>query len=158
MGTLGTGILMGIGATVLMDIWAVTLNRMAGVALPNWAMVGRWFAHLPQGKLFHDAIGDADPVPGEATIGWAAHYGVGVLYGVVFVLIAGGGWLTSPTLLPAWIFSIITVGAGWFLLQPGMGLGWAASKTPSPWTVRGLNLAGHTVFGLGMWGVALALS
>ena len=32
---------MGLGATVLIDIWALLLQRMAQVALPNWGMVGR---------------------------------------------------------------------------------------------------------------------
>ena len=59
--------------------------------------------------------------------------------------------------LPVWLFSIFTIVAGWFLLQPGMGLGWAAAKTPAPWKVRGLGLLAHTAFGLGMWGVALSL-
>ena len=36
-----TGALMGLGATVLIDLWALVLQRLARVALPNWAMVGR---------------------------------------------------------------------------------------------------------------------
>lgn len=46
--------------------------------------------------------------------------------------------------------------AGWFLLQPGMGLGWAAAKTPKPWKGRGLGLVAHTLFAVGMWGGAVA--
>ncbi|MBT8458487.1 MAG: DUF2938 domain-containing protein, partial [Boseongicola sp.] len=56
-----------------------------------------------------------------------------------------------------WIFSILTIGFGWFLLQPGLGLGWAASKTDNPWKARAFGLVAHTVFGLGMWGLALAV-
>jgi DUF2938 family protein len=33
--------------------------------------------------------------------------------------------------------------------QPGLGMGWAAAKTPNPTRVRLLNRAGHTAFGLG---------
>lgn len=51
----------------------------------------------------------------------------------------------------------MTVAAGWFLLQPGLGIGWAASKTPNPNKVRALNLAAHTVFGLGLWLTALLI-
>ena len=50
------------------------------------------------------------------------------------------------------------MGAGWFILQPGMGAGIAASKRPNPWTVRGLNFANHTVFGIGLWLGALLVA
>jgi hypothetical protein len=85
------------------------------------------------------------------------HYAVGVVYGVVLAWVMGPGWLAAPTFYPAWVFSILMVGFGWFLLQPGLGLGWAASKTPAPWKVRGFNIAAHTVFALGLWVGALSL-
>lgn len=150
-----TGFLMGVVATGAMDLWGLVLNRVAGQPLSNWAMPGRWVGHLPRGRVFHEAIADAAPVPGELQIGRAFHYVVGIIYGIALAAIMGPGWLASPTFLPAWIFSILMVGFGWFLLQPGMGLGWAASKTPNPWKVRGLNLAAHTVFALGLWVGAL---
>ncbi len=152
MGIVTAGILMGLGGTIAMDAWAWTLERAAGVARPNWGHVGRWVGHLPRWR--HAAIAEASPVGGELALGWAFHYFVGVLYGVVFVWIAGPDWLAAPTLLPALVFAVLTIAAGWFVLQPGLGLGWAASRTPSPWTVRGLGLAAHVVFGLGMWAVA----
>ena len=46
---------------------------------------------------------------------------------------------------------MITILAGWFLLAPGMGAGWAASKTPNPAKSRALNIAAHTAFALGLW-------
>lgn len=152
---LATGVIMGLLATVLMDLWAWLLNRAAGQAMPNWGLVGRWAAHVPRGRVFHDDIATADPVAGEVAIGWGFHYAVGVIYGVALAMLMGPAWLSAPTFLPAWIFSILMVGFGWFLLQPGLGLGWAASKTPAPWKVRGLNLVAHTVFGLGLWAGAL---
>jgi hypothetical protein len=157
MDILLTGILMGLGATVAMDLWALILEAAAGVPRPNWAMPGRWLGHLARGRVFHEAIGDAAPVPGELGLGWALHYGVGVVYGVALAAIIGRDWLAAPSFLPAWIFALLTISAGWFLLQPGMGLGWAASRTPNPWKVRGLGLAAHTAFGLGLWGTALVV-
>ena len=150
-----TGIVMGVLATAAMDLWAMVLSRFAGQPMPNWAMPGRWAAHVLRGRVFHPAIADAAPVPGELQIGWAFHYTVGIAYGIALALIMGSAWLAAPTFLPAWIFSILMVGFGWFLLQPGMGLGWAASRTPNPWKLRGLNLAAHTIFALGLWVGAL---
>jgi hypothetical protein len=140
-----------------MDIWAEVLSRVPGQGRPNWANVGRWFAHLSRGKLFHDDINRAQAVRGELPLGWAVHYGVGIIYGVIFALIAGASWLAAPGFLPVWIFGIVTIAAGWFLLQPGMGLGWALSKTDAAWSGRVKGLIAHTVFALGMWIVALLI-
>lgn len=43
------GVLMGLGATVVMNFWALLLYRSARIALHNWALVGRWTMYLPCG-------------------------------------------------------------------------------------------------------------
>lgn len=149
------GALMGIGGTAAMDVWAWGLSRFAGQPSPNWAMPGRWLAHVFRGQLWHADIGASAAVDGELRLGWVFHYGVGLIYGVVFVMLAGAGWLASPSFLPLWLFSVATIAAGWFLLHPGMGLGWAAAKTPNPAKTRVMGLVAHTMFALGMWLVAL---
>lgn len=151
------GIAMGIGGTVFMDIWAIVLHRFFGQSAPNWAPVGRWFWHVPKGTIFHDSIAAAAPYEHELALGWISHYAVGILYGVVLALIVPASWFSEPSFIQPWIVGIVTVGAGWFLLQPGLGIGWAASKTPNPTKVRVLNLAAHTVFAIGMYAVALLL-
>lgn len=150
-------VLIGAGATALMDLWAILLNRVFGLALPNWALVGRWFWHLPRGAVFHDDIAAAPPYAHELALGWIAHYAIGILYAAVLLVVAGPGWAAHPTFLPAWIVGLVTVGAGWFLLQPGMGAGWAASRRPNANQIRILNIVAHTVFALGLYGSALAL-
>jgi hypothetical protein len=150
-------IAIGIGATALMDLWAIILNRILGLSLPNWGLVGRWVWHVGKGQVFHDDIGQASPYANELVLGWAFHYLVGVLYGIILVLVAGSNWLSVPTFLPAFVLGIVTVGAGWFLLAPGMGAGWAVSKLPNPTRVRALNLAAHTVFAFGLYGTALLI-
>jgi len=152
------GVIIGTGATILMDIWAVILWKVFGQGAPNGAMVGRWCWHLPSGKVFHDDIGDAAPYAQEQALGWLFHYAVGILYGVILALFMGPGWLAAPTFLPALIWGIVTVAGGWFLLQPGLGVGWAASKTPNPTRSRIMNLLAHTVFALGLWGTALLIA
>ena len=51
-----------------------------------------------------------------------------------------------------------TIVAPWFILQPGMGAGIAASKTPDPRAARLRNLATHTVYGIGLFVSAVALA
>jgi hypothetical protein len=150
-------VVIGIGATILMDIWAVILAKATGGAMPNWAPVGRWVWHLGKGKLFHDDIGKASSYQNEQALGWIFHYAVGIAYGILLVVITGPGWLATPTFLPAWIWGIVTIAGGWFLLQPGLGIGWAASKTPNPTKSRFLGLVAHTVFGFGLYATALLI-
>lgn len=151
------GIVIGVAATALMDLWALTLHLVFGEPKPNWAPPGRWFRHLAKGKVFHDSIAAAEPYEHEQALGWSGHYAVGIIYGVVFALIVGPGWFAAPTLLPAWIWGMVTIAAGWFFMHPGMGLGWAASKTPRPNKVRLFSILGHTVFALGLWGAAILI-
>ena len=151
------GVLIGIGGTIAMDILAVILWKGFSQGAPNWAPVGRWVWHLQSGKVFHDSIGNAAPYANEQALGWVFHYVVGVVYGVVLAVVMGPAWLAAPTFLPAFIWGMITIAAGWFFLQPALGVGWAASKTPNPTKSRAMNIFGHTVFALGMWLTALLL-
>ncbi|TGQ35726.1 DUF2938 domain-containing protein [Mesorhizobium sp. M00.F.Ca.ET.216.01.1.1] len=149
-------VVIGIGATVLMDVWAIFLNAAFAQPRSNWGLVGRWVWHL-RNKIFHEDIGEATPYAHETALGWAFHYLVGIVYGIILVALAGTAWLAAPTFLPAFILGMVTVGAGWFLLAPGMGAGWAASKRPNPMQIRALNLISHTVFALGLFGTALLI-
>ncbi|MGQ3356122.1 MAG: DUF2938 domain-containing protein [Phreatobacter sp.] len=149
-------IVLGVAATALLDLWALFLHRAFAVPPPNWGMVGRWVGHLPQGRFVHDDIGRAAPVPNERAIGWIFHYAVGIAFAVALLAIWGLGWARVPTLVPALIVGYVTIGCGWFILQPGMGAGIAASKRDNAMQIRMLNILGHTVFGLGLYLAALA--
>ncbi|MDR6432363.1 DUF2938 domain-containing protein [Brucella pseudogrignonensis] len=151
------GTVIGVGATVVMDIWALVLAQFPGQSRPNWGLVGRWFWHLRHGQIFHDDIAATKPYIHEVALGWVGHYVVGILYGVVFALYGGAAWFANPIFLPAWIFGIMTVAAGWFLLQPGLGIGWAASRLPNAGNVRVLNLVAHTFFAFGLYGTGVVL-
>ena len=150
-------ILIGIGATALLDLWALVLNRIFGFPMANWALVGRWFCHLARGKVVHDDIAKAPAFPLELMVGWIGHYAVGIVFAGILLAVAPAGWAEHPTLMPALIVGLVTVGAGWFLLQPGMGAGIAAAKRPNANQIRALNIAGHLVFGLGLYGSALLI-
>lgn len=154
---IGRSLAIGIGATALLDLWALFLNRAFGIPLANWAMVGRWFAYLPRGRFMHDTIADTPPVSNELAIGWIMHYLIGALFAAIVIMIWGLDWARSPTLLPALIIGIVTVGCGWFILQPGMGFGLAASKRPNANQVRLIGLINHVVFGLSLWLAALLM-
>ena len=148
-------VVLGVAATALLDVWAMFLQRAFGIPPANWALVGRWVGHLPRGRFVHDDIGQAEPVPNELAIGWVFHYAVGIAFAAALLAIWGLGWARMPTLIPALIVGYVTIGCGWFILQPGMGAGVAASKRANAMQIRLLNILGHTVFGLGLYFAAL---
>lgn len=144
-------IFMGIGATAVMDAWGAIRKRLLGMPAADYGMVGRWIGHMAHGTFRHDRIAAASPIPGERVIGWTAHYAIGVVFAAGLIWIAGFEWLQQPTLVPALAFGIGTVVAPFFLMQPGMGAGVAASRTPKPWSARLQSLITHAVFGVGLW-------
>lgn len=153
----GTIVFIGIAATAVMDAWLWLLSRL-GVPTTGFAMVGRWVGHMPRGRFAHDAIAKAAPVRNELAFGWLTHYGVGVVFAALLVAVQGAAWLAQPTLLPAVAVGAATVAAPWFVMQPAMGSGFLASKTPAPLSNGLRNLANHAVFGVGLYLAAAVLA
>ncbi|MFF7064766.1 DUF2938 family protein [Pseudomonas sp. NPDC008258] len=141
---------IGIGATMVMDAWGLLLRRL-GVATLNFAMVGRWAGHLLKGRVLHQAIARAEPVRNELVWGWVIHYAIGVVFAMLLVVIVGEGWLLSPTLVPALVVGVSTVVAPLCFMQPAMGAGLFASRTPTPLRNCLKSLATHFVFGVGLF-------
>ena len=142
---------VGIGATLFLDLWALARHRLGQAPLPDYGLVGRWFAYMPRGRFRHDAIGAVPAVAGERLIGWAAHYAIGIAFAAVLLAICGLEWLQQPALGPALIVGVSTVAAPFLLMQPGMGAGFFASRTPRPGPARIRSLVTHTVFGVGLY-------
>ena len=148
-------VMVGVGATVVMDLWAVFLNRFFSIPSLNYAMVGRWIGHFPNGKFFHKNITQSPSVRGELILGWSAHYSIGIFFAASLLAVWGLDWARQPTLLPALMVGVFTVVAPFFMMQPGMGAGIAASKTPAPNTARLRSLMAHISFGVGLYISAL---
>lgn len=153
---LALAVLIGVGATVLMDLWALFIRCCFGTPSLNFAMVGRWVGYLPRGRFVHDNIARTAPVRGEAIVGWAVHYATGMVFAIAFLAIIGQQWLREPSFFPPVVFGILTIVAPFFVLQPGLGAGIAASRTPQPTTMRLRSLMAHTSFGVGLYASAWA--
>lgn len=149
---------IGVIATAVMDVWAIFLKRAFSIPSLNYAFVGRWLGHIPAGRLSHPNIAAAAPVAGETLMGWAAHYAIGVAFAGGLLAIVGTAWVDAPTLWPALLTGWATLLAPFFILQPGLGFGIAASKTPRPNVARWRSFVTHTVFGFGLFVGALVLS
>ena len=150
-------VLIGVGATAVLDLWLTVLKRL-GVPTGSFALIGRWVARIAQGKFSHASIAKAEPVNNELAIGWATHYVVGIVFAAVLVALQGSGWVQQPTFLPAFLTGVATVVMPLFVMQPAMGSGFAASKTPTPLKNCARSIANHAVFGVGMYLAAIAVA
>ena len=146
-----SAILIGLGATLTTDLWALFLNRILKIASSNYCLVGRWLLSMPEGTFTHSNIGSSPPKSAECATGWIAHYLIGIAFAIIFVALVGNIWLQHPTLIPAIVFGVVTVLAPFIIMQPSFGLGFAASKTSNPTQARLRSLMNHAAFGVGLY-------
>jgi hypothetical protein len=156
--TIMGAIAVGIGATLLMDLWNLFLKRAFSIPSLNYCLLGRWVSHIPGGIFRHASIAAAPHKRFECAVGWVAHYSIGITLALVLVILTSGEWLARPTLLLALLYGIGTVVFPFFVLQPSLGLGVASSRTPRPVQARVKSIATHTVFGIGLYLCALGVS
>lgn len=144
-------ILIGIGATLTFDFWGVLLKYSLKITPSNFCLVGRWILHMPEGIFSHSNIGSVRQKRAECVVGWIAHYLIGIAFAITFIAFVGNDWLRRPSLMPAILFGAVTVLAPFFIMQPSMGFGVAASGTPNPAQARLRSLVNHVVFGFGLY-------
>ena len=145
------GIGIGIAATLCIDIWAAIARNFFGLPTANWAMVGRWFGNMSRGVFRHQSIASAAPIRGEVVLGWTGHYLIGISYGIAYLLVVQMVFAAEPSLISALGFGLVTLFAPWLVMQPAMGAGVFASRTPRPAVARLMNLVTHAVFGAALY-------
>jgi len=148
---MGETIVIGVVATLVMDFGQRLLQAVTGLSIGNWALVGRWVAGFPRGVFVHRPITATRSVRGELAIGWAFHYAVGIAYAAIYVEITRLGFGSGPSLVSALVLAIALLVAPWFVMQPALGLGFMAARTPNPMAVRAVNVSVHLVFGFGLY-------
>jgi hypothetical protein len=151
-------LLAGVGATVAMDAWGLARRQVFGTPFPNYAFVGRWLGRMVKREFRHRSIAHAEPIRGEQTIGWLAHYLIGVAFASLVPAFWGIEWVKHPTLSPALLVGLGTVLVPLFIMQPAMGAGIASSRTPRPGAARLQSIMNHVVFGLGLYASAAILA
>ena len=150
-----SAILIGIGATLTTDLWVLFLKRVFKITAPNYCLVGRWLRTMPEGIFRHSNIASVPQKSAECTVGWIAHYMIGIVFAIIFAALVGDNWLQHPTLIPAIICGVATILMPFFIMQPAFGLGLAASKTSDPTHAILRSLVNHAAFGTGLYLFAL---
>ncbi len=151
-------LVIGIGATAFMDLVALVRRHLFGTPLADYALVGRWIAYMPRGRFVHRPIAASPSLRGEGAIGWIAHYGTGIVFAGMLLAAAGEAWAQHPTVLPALAVGTGSVAAPFLLMQPGMGFGVMAHRTPHPGVARLRSLVTHALFGIGLYVAGMAMT
>lgn len=141
---------LGIGTTIIMDIWLFIL-KIFKIPTLNFGLLGRWVGWIFQGKLIHQSIAQSPQIKGEYLLGWIAHYSVGIIFALSFLFIVGSDWLIHPQFYSALMFGVVTVLIPFFIMQPAMGSGFVSLKTPHPFLNCLKSLINHSVFGCGLY-------
>jgi len=78
----------------------------------------------------------------ELAIGWGFHYAVGIAYAALYLAKSRLVLASEPTLISALVFAIALV-VPCFVMQPALGLGFFAARTPRPSVTRIISISGH---------------
>ena len=149
---------IGIVATLIMDAAGWTQKHLLNVPQLDYAFVGRWLMAMRDGRFRHEMIMQSPAQPFERPVGWALHYLTGIAFVAIMLGLTGPGWVERPTIWAPLAAGLLSVAAPFFVMQPAFGFGMAASKTPTPWTVRRRSLIAHLSFGVGIYWAGLLLS
>lgn len=144
-------ILIGIWATLVMDILAIILGKLK-VVRPQISpeIIGRWSLYMLKGKFFHKEINNTPALPNEIFASWISHYLIGIVLAGVYLFLELRYPICADKFWMAIIFGLLTVFLPWLWLFPSIGLGFFASKTheKSPYIIT--SLINHTDFALGL--------
>ncbi len=141
----------GVIAMATLDVWQQIYRVAFGAPITDWAMIGRWVGHIPQGQLVQQDIAKAPPVANERAIGRIVHYVVGIGYAVVYFLLMRFVFGSPPSFLSALIFGAVSVCVTWFFMEPILGAGVTGSKMPDRASAMVHDFTSHLSLGLGLY-------
>ena len=145
------GIISGLFATFIFDLFQSSLNYAYGIEKPKWNLLGRYFLGYKESKFIRKTLIDDEELDNELLWGYFFHYLIGIIYGIVFVIL-NFLLFDYPSILLAYIFGFSTVLGAWCFLMPfAYNLGFFASKSEGRTNLLVQNLIAHFVFGTGLF-------
>ncbi|RQW62771.1 DUF2938 family protein [Vibrio viridaestus] len=143
-------IFVGIGSTLVLDVWVMLVQKVTGIPPTNWSVVGRWLKGLPKGSL---VLGDASNLnQSDKVIGWIFHYIIGIAYAVLLILYAGTGFIDNPQWEAVIVIGlVVSTLAGLLILMPGLGAGVLGRKLPNQMLMILYLIIAHAVFAVGQY-------
>ena len=79
------GIVVGVAATVTMDVLAIVSGRLGLAMGAKGEWVGRWYLGMAEGRFVHTDITVAPEQPGERRAALVGHYIIGIILALFYV-------------------------------------------------------------------------
>lgn len=143
-------VFIGTLATLFMDLMTWCRKRFFKITALNYALVGRWMLCWKQGVFRHKNILQSPQQKYEHISGWLIHYLLGIVWAYLYLLI-NNLFAFEYLLLSILIFALLTTLAPLMLMQPALGFGFFASRTPHPSKSIQNSLITHLIFGFGLY-------
>lgn len=145
------GLISGIIATIIFDLFNISLKFAYNIDKPKWNFLGRYFLGYKEGRYIRKSLQEDDDEENELLWGYIIHYLIGIIYGLFYVFI-NLLIFDYPSLLIAYVVGFITVLGAWCYLMPfAYNLGFFASKSDQQFKTLTKNLIGHFIFGTGLF-------
>jgi hypothetical protein len=145
------GALVGVIATLFMDILTGLSIRLGLVAPLPPALIGRWFASVARAQPIHADIAQVPAFRYELPLAIVGHYTIGITLACFYL------WLTARLDLPtrsagvALAYGLCTNVLPWLLMFPSMGYGFFGSHGPADTRLFASSLTSHAFYGVGLW-------
>lgn len=144
-------VLIGILATVTMDVLTAVTIKLGLIAPLSPHLIGRWFVCVARGQLLQADIAQVSPVNGEMAIAVPVHYAIGITLALLYFLVSSALGLTPRNPLSALGFALCTNLLPWLLMFPAMGYGWFGSHGPAGTRLFLSSFVTHCLYGVGLW-------
>lgn len=106
-------VLIGIVATLTMDVLTVAAIKLRLIAPLRPQLIGRWFASVARGQALHSDIAHAPPINHEFAVAVSVHYAIGVTLALLYLFASSAFGLNPRSLAAALGFALCTNGLPW---------------------------------------------
>mgnify|MGYP006119004167 CR=1 FL=1 len=145
------GFLSGILATLFFDLFQISLSYSYNIRKSKWNIVGRYFWGLKKAMYFRNDILNEPAIKYELIIGYAIHYFIGSIFGLIYVIF-NIILFSEPSFLLALIIGFSTVLGAWCVMMPyAYNIGFFASREENQKELLVQNLIAHFIFGVGLF-------
>ena len=145
------GVIVGVAATVTMDVLGSIARRVGFAAGAKGQWVGRWYLGIARGQFVHSDIAAAPELAGEKRAALVGHYVIGIVLAVVYVVGASLLGVSPGGFLVAIGYGLATCVFPWFLVLPSLGFGAFGLKGPKELRLFTSSVLNHSFYGLGLW-------
>ena len=145
------GILIGIVATLLFDLYQNSLFYAYNINKPKWYLIGRYFYGYKNKKYLTDDLENDTVIKNELIIGYIAHYIIGSIFGVICCILTTFFFIEEK-LIVCIVLGFVTVLGNWCFLMPfAFNIGFFASKKDESLQIMVQNLLADFIFGIGLF-------